>query len=67
LGITSETRRSGKAFSATRPRATAAPRRGHAYQRFPAPASVSVRKSGIDLSYTWCMGGITFFLFLSRP
>src|SRR5438132_7827225 len=25
---------------------------------------VSVRKSGIDLSYTWCMGGITFFLFL---
>src|SRR3989475_3306841 len=25
---------------------------------------VSVRKSGIGLSYTWCMGGITFFLFL---
>ena len=25
---------------------------------------VSVRKSGIALSYTWCMGGITFFLFL---
>jgi quinol-cytochrome oxidoreductase complex cytochrome b subunit len=25
---------------------------------------VSVRKSGIELSYTWCMGGITFFLFL---
>lgn len=25
---------------------------------------VSVRKSGISLSYTWCMGGITFFLFL---
>src|SRR5215472_2896650 len=25
---------------------------------------VSVRKSGIDMSYTWCMGGITFFLFL---
>src|SRR5437868_2163360 len=25
---------------------------------------VSVRKSGINLSYTWCMGGITFFLFL---
>ena len=25
---------------------------------------VSVRKSGIDLSYTWCMGGLTFFLFL---
>jgi cytochrome b6 len=23
-----------------------------------------VRKSGIALSYTWCMGGITFFLFL---
>jgi quinol-cytochrome oxidoreductase complex cytochrome b subunit len=23
-----------------------------------------VRKSGIELSYTWCMGGITFFLFL---
>src|SRR5438045_5527168 len=22
---------------------------------------VSVRKSGIALSYTWCMGGITFF------
>src|SRR5436853_3180698 len=25
---------------------------------------VSVRRSGIALSYTWCMGGITFFLFL---
>src|SRR5207302_2272049 len=25
---------------------------------------VSVRKSGIALSYTWCMGGLTFFLFL---
>lgn len=25
---------------------------------------VSVRKSGIALSYTWCMGGITFFVFL---
>lgn len=25
---------------------------------------VSVRSSGIALSYTWCMGGITFFLFL---
>src|SRR5438874_5248218 len=25
---------------------------------------VSVRKSSIALSYTWCMGGITFFLFL---
>ncbi len=25
---------------------------------------VSIRKSGISLSYTWCMGGITFFLFL---
>ncbi len=25
---------------------------------------VSVRKSGINLSYTWCMGGLTFFLFL---
>jgi quinol-cytochrome oxidoreductase complex cytochrome b subunit len=25
---------------------------------------VSVRKSGIELSYTWCMGGLTFFLFL---
>src|ERR1039457_3947370 len=25
---------------------------------------VSVRKSGIELSYTWCMGGMTFFLFL---
>ncbi|MER3417190.1 MAG: cytochrome B6 [Gemmataceae bacterium] len=25
---------------------------------------VSVRKQGIALSYTWCMGGITFFLFL---
>ena len=25
---------------------------------------VQVRKSGIRLSYTWCMGGITFFLFL---
>src|SRR3981189_3118329 len=27
---------------------------------------VSVRKSGIALSYTWCMGGITFFLFLAE-
>ncbi len=25
---------------------------------------VKVKKSGIRLSYTWCMGGITFFLFL---
>src|SRR5213596_835063 len=25
---------------------------------------VSVRKSGIEPSYTWCMGGVTFFLFL---
>jgi cytochrome b6 len=27
---------------------------------------VSVRKSGIELSYTWCMGGLTFFLFLAE-
>ena len=26
---------------------------------------VKVRKSGIRMRYTWCMGGITFFLFLS--
>ena len=25
---------------------------------------VKVRRSGIQLSYTWCMGGVTFFLFL---
>ncbi len=25
---------------------------------------VAVRKSGVALSYTWCMGGLTFFLFL---
>ena len=25
---------------------------------------VSILKQGIALSYTWCMGGITFFLFL---
>src|SRR4030095_12540254 len=25
---------------------------------------VKVRKSGIRLRFTWCMGGITFFLFL---
>src|SRR3954469_17532340 len=25
---------------------------------------VSVRKAGIALSYTWCMGGLTFFMFL---
>ena len=25
---------------------------------------VSIRKQGIALSYTWCMGGVTFFLFL---
>ena len=25
---------------------------------------VKVRKSGIKLKYTWCMGGITFLLFL---
>ena len=24
---------------------------------------VSVKKQGIALSYTWCMGGVTFFLF----
>src|ERR1700704_6930061 len=27
---------------------------------------VAVRKSGIRLSFTWCMGGITFFLFLAE-
>ena len=27
---------------------------------------VSVRRSGIALSYTWCMGGLTFFLFLAE-
>ena len=26
---------------------------------------VKVRASGIRLSYTWCMGGISFFLFLA--
>src|SRR5205085_6123608 len=25
---------------------------------------ISMRKSGLRLSYTWCMGGLTFFLFL---
>ena len=25
---------------------------------------VSAQKGGIALSYTWCMGGVTFFLFL---
>ena len=25
---------------------------------------VSIKKQGIALSYTWCMGGMTFFLFL---
>ena len=25
---------------------------------------VMVRRSGINLSYTWCMGGLTVFLFL---
>ena len=25
---------------------------------------VKVRKSGVKLKYTWCMGGLTFFLFL---
>src|SRR5947208_14131901 len=25
---------------------------------------VNVRKSGIRMRYTWCMGGISFFLFL---
>jgi quinol-cytochrome oxidoreductase complex cytochrome b subunit len=26
---------------------------------------VKTRRSGVRMSYTWCMGGITFFLFLS--
>jgi quinol-cytochrome oxidoreductase complex cytochrome b subunit len=26
---------------------------------------VRVRRSGVRMSYTWCMGGITFFLFLA--
>src|SRR5947207_15657948 len=26
---------------------------------------VAVRKSGIRLSFTWCMGGVTFFLCLA--
>ena len=25
---------------------------------------VSLRKSGLELKFTWCMGGVTFFLFL---
>ena len=25
---------------------------------------VAIRRSGIKLSFTWCMGGLTFFLFL---
>ncbi|MBI4575385.1 MAG: cytochrome b N-terminal domain-containing protein [Planctomycetes bacterium] len=25
---------------------------------------IKVRKSGVRLSYTWCMGGLTFFIFL---
>ena len=25
---------------------------------------VPIRKSGIRLTFTWCMGGLTFFLFL---
>ncbi|MCG3181609.1 MAG: Menaquinol-cytochrome c reductase cytochrome b subunit [Phycisphaerae bacterium] len=27
---------------------------------------VTIRKSGVRLSYTWCMGGLTFFLFLAE-
>src|SRR5919109_1417516 len=27
---------------------------------------VAVRRSGIKLSFTWCMGGLTFFLFLAE-
>src|SRR6201995_4520708 len=27
---------------------------------------VSIKKQGIALSYTWCMGGVTFFLFLAE-
>ena len=27
---------------------------------------VSIKQNGIALSYTWCMGGITFFLFLAE-
>src|SRR5437667_5755060 len=27
---------------------------------------IAVRKSGIHLSFTWCMGGLTFFLFLAE-
>src|SRR6476469_2527554 len=27
---------------------------------------VAVRKSGIRLSFTWCMGGLTCFLFLAE-
>ena len=25
---------------------------------------VRIRKSGVKLRYTWCMGGLSFFLFL---
>ena len=25
---------------------------------------IKVRKSGVRMSFTWCMGGLTFFLFL---
>ncbi|MCC6581646.1 MAG: cytochrome b N-terminal domain-containing protein [Phycisphaeraceae bacterium] len=27
---------------------------------------VAIRKSGVRLSFTWCMGGLTFFLFLAE-
>ena len=40
------------------------PRARDAVERLPAPAPGEHRKSGIRLRYTWCMGGLTFFLFL---
>ena len=37
---------------------------GHSQQRLSAPSSGCGPQSGIRLSFTWCMGGLTFFLFL---
>ena len=30
------------------------------------PDYFRIKKQGIALSFTWCMGGVTFFLFLAR-
>ena len=51
-------------FRHERPEHRSQPRARDADELLPAPAPGADQKAGITLRYTWCMGGLTFFLFL---